>query len=119
MKTKHVNLFAIAASLSAKELKILKEKNHDYGADDDPFRNFRRHGLVGVSVRMYDKMARIDSYLEKGSYAVKSEKFIDTIQDLRNYAAILYALYLESKVQRRPRRRKARLPSSGAKRRGL
>lgn len=76
----------------------MKNKNADYtGAADDPFRNFRRHGAMGFLVRMNDKLARLESFVEKGTYAVKDESVLDTCLDLANYAVLLAAYLKEEK----------------------
>lgn len=73
-----------------KLVEITKQKNADYsGSGDDPFKNFRKRGALGFLVRMDDKMSRIESFLENGSYQVKDESFLDTCLDLANYAILL------------------------------
>jgi hypothetical protein len=86
-----------ADHLAAEALNLMAKKNADYGADDDPFRNFRRHGAKGVIVRLADKLARLETYVERGEYAVKSESVRDTVMDVQNYAAILLALLIEGR----------------------
>lgn len=73
-----------------KLVSITAAKNSDYtGKTDDPFKNFRRRGKFGFLVRMDDKMARLESFFEKGSYEVSDESFEDTCFDLANYAILL------------------------------
>jgi hypothetical protein len=82
-------------------LALIKIKNSDYGADTDPFKNFRSAGTINLSpekallVRILDKISRIDNLLDKPN-AVKDETVEDTLLDLVNYSAILKAL-IESK----------------------
>lgn len=77
-------------------LEIVKKKNLDYGADADPFRNFRSASLLGLSVekailvRTLDKLARINNLLDHDAY-VTEESMDDTIVDCINYLAILKA----------------------------
>ncbi len=67
-----------------------KTKNNDYGGADDPFKNFREFGELGILVRMSDKFARIKTALaEKRELQVKDEVIEDTIIDLAVYAVIL------------------------------
>lgn len=73
---------------------LMAVKNLDYGGQVDPFKNFRRHGLIGISVRISDKLARLDSFIEKGVLHVKDESVQDTLLDLLNYA-VLFAAYIE------------------------
>ncbi len=78
------------------------KKNADYcGVSDDAFHNFKLVESLGITdagtaimVRMSDKMARISSFLNKGTLQVSDETVIDTCVDLANYAVIL-ALYFE------------------------
>lgn len=83
---------------------ITKAKNSDYcGNSNDPFHNFRsveRLGICSVEqgflTRMTDKLARINSLVQKGSAEVKDETIFDTLADLANYS-ILFSGYLISK----------------------
>lgn len=83
---------------------ITKAKNADYtGTGDDPFANFTRVEALGVCsteqgflTRMVDKLARINSFAQKGELQVKDESVEDTLLDLANYA-ILFAGYIKSK----------------------
>lgn len=83
---------------------ISKSKNEDYtGKGDDPFANFTRVEMLGICnteqgflTRMSDKMARLASFVQKGTLQVKDESVKDSLQDLANYC-ILMAAYLESK----------------------
>lgn len=87
-------------------VRITQAKNSDYtGGSDDPFANFLgiSHLVdapnvveIGFLTRMSDKMARIGSYISKGTLEVKDESVMDTLKDLANYSA-LFAGYLESK----------------------
>lgn len=82
---------------------ITKKKNSDYtGGSSDPFANFKRIGAsnpkwvpVGFLTRMSDKFARLESFIEKGSFQVADESFLDTCLDLANYS-ILLAGYMAS-----------------------
>lgn len=81
-------------------VEITKKKNSDYsGTGNDPFKNFRRRGTYGFLVRMDDKLARIESFLEKGSYEVKDESFMDTCLDLANYAVLLAGFVMSEKAR--------------------
>jgi hypothetical protein len=88
---------------------ITRAKNQDYtGVGDDPFANFTRVEMMGVTdaprgflVRMLDKVSRLVSFTQKGTFAVKDESFEDTCLDLANYA-ILLAAYVKSKKDSGP-----------------
>lgn len=72
----------------------LANKNHDYaGAGDDPFANFHTWGLLGIAVRMDDKMARLRTFIKKGELKVNDESVRDTLLDLINYS-VLFQGYL-------------------------
>lgn len=79
-------------------LSIVGAKNHDYSSEDDPFANFRESESFGVPaewgvmVRLSDKFARLKNFYRKGTLLVKDEAVEDTLLDIMNYAAILYAL---------------------------
>jgi hypothetical protein len=81
-----------------------QKKNSDYcGTSGDPFKNFKLVSELGITdaetaiaVRMSDKMARIASFLQKGSLLVADETVEDTCIDLANYAIIL-ALWFKEK----------------------
>lgn len=76
---------------------IMRKKNSDYGARDDPFSNFHSFGALGILVRLSDKMARIRTFLEKAArgeeLAVSDESWDDTVLDAINYL-ILFAGYV-------------------------
>jgi hypothetical protein len=88
---------AHAKQTSERCLNLLIKKNSDYGAEADPFKNFRGSTLVGVDpkrailVRMTDKMARVSNLLDKPPEVV-NESITDTLDDLINYSIILQAL---------------------------
>lgn len=82
-------------------LETAKRKNKDYGGkDSDPYANFRKSTIIGVSVekgilvRMLDKISRISTLLEN-EVMVSDEKITDTCDDLINYTAILKSYILE------------------------
>lgn len=80
-----------------KGVELIKAKNHDYAGTDDPFKNFRSAGVVGISpdrailVRVLDKLVRVSNLLDS-EQKVADEKIEDTILDVINYMAILKAM---------------------------
>lgn len=76
-------------------LDLMKKKNHDYAANEDPFRNFRMFGSFGILVRLGDKLARLTSFEENGEFLVEDEKLRDTVLDIINYA-VLYDGYINA-----------------------
>jgi hypothetical protein len=78
-------------------IEIAKKKNADYGGERDPFANFilcEELGITstekGILIRMTDKLSRIATLIDKPP-KVKDESLDDTLKDLANYSAILYA----------------------------
>lgn len=90
-------LLKIHRDLSEKAREVMTTKNQDYASEADVFRNFRDFGALGILVRMSDKLARLRSFEENNSFAVKDEALIDTIVDLLNYAVIYYAYKQDGK----------------------
>jgi hypothetical protein len=71
---------------------LFKKKNSDYGDA------FAEYGVVGVLVRMGDKLRRYVSVSNKGVSLVNDESLKDTLIDLHNYAAMALLLLYEQKV---------------------
>lgn len=69
---------------------ITTKKNHDYGSENDPFKNFRMFEELGILVRMSDKFARLRTALyEKREFQVADETVEDTALDLAIYSLLL------------------------------
>jgi len=84
-------LAALHDSLCTQARELQQRKNHDYATEGDIFRNFRYFGGLGILVRLSDKLARLRSFEETGTFKVEDEKLVDTIVDIINYAVIYYA----------------------------
>ena len=67
-------------------LKLFAKKNTDYG---DAFAEF---GVIGVLMRIEDKIKRSLSITKNGVNLVKDESIRDTLLDLHNYAAMAIML---------------------------
>lgn len=67
-------------------LELFTRKNKDYG---DAFADY---GVVGVLVRMGDKIRRLQNISNTGVTLVHDESFRDTLIDLHNYAAMAVLL---------------------------
>jgi hypothetical protein len=63
-------------------LELFKKKNADYG---DAFAKF---GIIGVLMRIEDKIQRALSISRSGVTLVDDESLRDTLLDLHNYAAM-------------------------------
>ena len=72
-----------------KALELFKKKNADYG---DAFAKF---GVIGVLMRIEDKIQRSLSITKNGVNLVVDEGIKDTLLDLHNYAAMALMLLEE------------------------
>ena len=86
--------------IQAEGLELFIKKNADYG------NSYKQYGLIGVLVRLQDKINRALN-ITKNGIQVKDESLRDTLIDLHNYAAMAL-MELESpilmlpKIQRSP-----------------
>jgi hypothetical protein len=72
--------------VQSKALELFKKKNIDYG---DAFAKF---GVIGVLMRIEDKIQRSLSITNNGVNLVNDEGIRDTLIDLHNYAAMALML---------------------------
>jgi len=63
-------------------LELFAKKNADYGDA------FAKYGIIGVLMRIEDKLQRIVSITKNGVNLVNDEGIKDTLLDLHNYAAM-------------------------------
>lgn len=63
-------------------LQLFKRKNKDYGD------SFAKYGIIGVLIRMEDKLQRALSITTNGINLVENEGIRDTLIDLHNYSAM-------------------------------
>jgi len=63
-------------------LELFEKKNADYGDA------FAKYGIIGVLMRIEDKIQRSLSITKNGVNLVKDENIRDTLLDLHNYAAM-------------------------------
>lgn len=63
-------------------LELFKKKNADYGDA------FAKYGVIGVLMRIEDKIQRSMSITKNGVNLVDDESIRDTLLDLHNYAAM-------------------------------
>ena len=69
-------------SIQEEALTLFEKKNADYGDA------FATYGLIGVLVRIQDKIQRLVSITKNGVHLVNDESLRDTLIDLHNYAAM-------------------------------
>jgi len=70
-------------------LELFKKKNADYGDA------FAKYGVIGVLMRIEDKIQRAMSITKNGVVLVNDEGIRDTLLDLHNYAAMALMLLEE------------------------
>jgi len=75
-------------------LELFKKKNSDYG---DAFASY---GVIGVLVRMGDKILRAQSITNSSISLVNSETLRDTLIDLHNYSAMAIMLLDEDDIKK-------------------
>ena len=76
--------------VQAEGLDLFKKKNADYGDA------FAKYGVIGVLMRIEDKIQRSLSITKNGVNLVKDEGIRDTLIDLHNYAAMALMLLDEA-----------------------
>ena len=67
-------------------LELFRKKNIDYGDA------FAKYGVIGVLMRIEDKLQRSISITKNGVNLVDDESIRDTLIDLHNYAAMALML---------------------------
>jgi len=75
--------------VQATALELFKKKNADYGDA------FAKYGVIGVLMRMEDKLQRSLSISKKQVSLVDDESIKDTLIDLHNYSAMALMLLNE------------------------
>ena len=84
IEIKTANLIERVEKINKEALEIMLNKNKDYGAKID---NIALTGIVGIAVRLIDKVSRVYSLTAKDP-DVKDESMRDTLLDIINYANI-------------------------------
>ena len=70
-------------------LELFRKKNIDYGDA------FAKYGVIGVLMRIEDKIQRSISITKNGVNLIQDEAIKDTLLDLHNYAAMALMLLNE------------------------
>ena len=79
--------------IQSEGLELFKRKNQDYGDA------FAKYGVIGVLVRMGDKIARLQSISTTSVSLVDTESLRDTLIDLHNYSAMAIMLLDEEEKE--------------------
>tara|TARA_R100001463_G_scaffold31954_1_gene71850 strand:- start:1797 stop:2129 length:333 start_codon:yes stop_codon:yes gene_type:complete len=87
-------------------IQVLKDKNNDYTAgSSSAFANFdasRDYGvppLIGLCVRMGDKVKRVQTFCKNKTLSVEGEHVQDAFKDIIGYCTIALAMIKEDKKQ--------------------
>ena len=72
--------------IQSQALELFTRKNTDYGDA------FAKYGVIGVLMRIEDKIQRALDITKNGVYLVNDERMRDTLIDLHNYAAMALML---------------------------
>jgi len=80
------NRFEQMKKIQSEALELFTKKNNDYGDA------FAKYGVIGVLMRMEDKLHRYMSITKKGVNLVNDEGIRDTLIDLHNYSAMALML---------------------------
>ena len=73
--------------IQSEGLELFIKKNNDYGDA------FSKYGMIGVLMRIEDKIQRALSITNTGINLVNDEGIKDTLLDLHNYAAMALMLF--------------------------
>lgn len=97
-----IKLTNLHRNLTERALELMNAKNQHYASSTDPFRNFRQFGLLGILVRLSDKLSRLRTFEEAQTQPVGDEHIEDTILDTINYAVLYIAMWrqLDSEKKR-------------------
>ena len=74
-------------TIQKEAIDLFKQKNTDYGDA------FTEYGVIGVLVRIGDKIKRLQTIENNKIALVSDEKIKDTLIDLHNYAAMAIMLH--------------------------
>lgn len=72
--------------IQSEALELFTKKNTDYGDA------FAKYGVIGVLMRIEDKLQRSMSISKNGVNLIKDEGLRDTLLDLHNYSAMALML---------------------------
>ena len=85
-KVSQIDRVSQMKEIQSKALELFARKNADYGDA------FAKYGVIGVLMRIEDKIQRSLSITKNGVNLVSDEGIKDTLLDLHNYAAMALML---------------------------
>lgn len=77
---------------------LVQVKSYAYGGRD-PLKCFRKYGLLGLLIRLQDKVNRWETFLE-GKCTISTKDWKELLADIMGYCACAYALLHEKKNKR-------------------
>ena len=88
--------------IQKEQFELHKRKNHDYGGGSylsnlTASNSFGVDPMVGIVVRLIDKISRLSSFTKQGTLKVEDEKIEDTLNDIAVYAILARIYYEETK----------------------
>ena len=86
MNSSKVDRVSQMKKIQEQALELFTKKNADYGD------SFAKYGVIGVIMRMQDKIQRYISITKNGINMVDDECVKDTLIDLHNYSAMALML---------------------------
>lgn len=95
--------FQFITDLHEQMLELVRAKNADYTAGGGPFANFKASAeygvdpMVGLSIRVGDKIKRLQSFCKLGNLEVRGEGVEDIFKDLIGYSWIALGMLHEAK----------------------
>ena len=102
-------LLALHEKTCKKAREIMQQKNSDYtGGTEavDALANFKAsriftlHPVLGLMLRIQDKLMRINSFIADGELRVTGESVEDACDDLLNYSILCKALLIEEQQRK-------------------
>ena len=92
---KDLKFFYMILDIVIEIVDLLVRKNHDYGDE-----NLVKHGLLGIIVRLDDKLSRLNNLYKKENKngMVTDEKIEDTIKDIIGYGLNSLRLMREGRI---------------------
>lgn len=99
-----VQLTKIHEDTAEKCLQIMLKKNSDYTGGEkstDVFANFKMSEMLGIdpilglTMRVLDKIQRIRSFANDGQLQVDDESVYDACEDIINYMVLAKAMFIE------------------------
>lgn len=95
------NLIDLHKYMTSNCLDTMIKKNNDYANPEyakNPFANFDAsnvfgiHPVMGILLRVQDKLKRIESFVRNGDLSVKEESWMDSCEDVINYMVLIAGL---------------------------